>query len=147
MRQRPERLRGGMRRSFQKYLVHFGIDSAFLGATLAQATDVLTLTARLSPRIRRRFGQFSTVLGHRVEDGGQKFVAARRSTVSISESEWIDEVTEPAPAESHAAESHTADPVDVDAHLLSRFKPTSRKSLLGGPRLLHAIADRGIRRW
>ncbi len=64
MRQRRNVYGGGMRRSFQKYLVHFGIDSAFLGgATLAQATDVLTLTARLSPRIRRRFGQFSTVLG------------------------------------------------------------------------------------
>ncbi|ALU69168.1 MULTISPECIES: adenylate/guanylate cyclase domain-containing protein [Rhodococcus] len=69
-----------------------------------------------------------------MEDGGQKFVAARRSTVSSSESEWIDEVTEPAPAESHAAESHAAEPIDVDAHLLSRIQADIEESLLGGPR-------------
>lgn len=54
--------------------------------------------------------------------------------MSSSESEWIDEVTEPAPAESHAAEPHTADPVDVDAHLLSRIQADIEESLLGGPR-------------
>ncbi|MDN5546095.1 MAG: adenylate/guanylate cyclase domain-containing protein, partial [Rhodococcus sp. (in: high G+C Gram-positive bacteria)] len=69
-----------------------------------------------------------------MEDGGQKFVAARRSTVSSSESEWIDEVTEPAPAESNAAESHAAEPIDVDAHLLSRIQADIEESLLGGPR-------------